>query len=112
MLLTSFDSVSPREIAPGFHGRYVHSDQVTIGQVDIDPGAILPEHAHPHEQWTTVLSGALELTVDGVTRTLTSGQVLHIPAAVVHSGRARECCRVLDVFHPAREDYRGRIAMG
>jgi quercetin dioxygenase-like cupin family protein len=106
MFLAVFDAISPREIAPGFHGRYVHSDQVTLGRVDIDPGALLPEHAHPHEQWTTVLSGILELTVSGVVSTLTPGQILYIPPAAVHSGRALDRCQVIDVFHPARDDYR------
>jgi quercetin dioxygenase-like cupin family protein len=106
MFLAIFDAIAPREIAPGFHGRYVHSDRVTLGRVDIDLGAILPEHAHPHEQWTTVLTGTLELTVAGVVHTLTHGQVLYIPPASVHSGLALQRCQVLDVFHPARDDYR------
>lgn len=106
MHLADYAKIPPREIAPGFHGRYVHSDQVTQGRVDIDPGAILPEHSHPHEQWTTVLAGRLELNVAGVVQVLEPGQVLYIPPHAVHSGRALSACQVIDVFHPVREDYR------
>jgi quercetin dioxygenase-like cupin family protein len=98
--------VPPREIVPGFRGRYVHSEQMTIGFVDVDAGAILPEHAHPHEQITRVLTGELELTVAGEPRVLTPGTVAVIPSGVRHSGRALTACRVLDVFQPVREDYR------
>jgi quercetin dioxygenase-like cupin family protein len=105
MLFADYANVPPRDIAPGFHGRYVHSERVTQGRVDIDPGAILPEHSHPHEQWTTVLTGTLELTVTGVVQILQPGQLLSIPPYAVHSGRALTSCQVIDVFHPARRDY-------
>lgn len=106
MPLTAFDSVPARTIAPGFHGHYVHSDQVTIGRIDIEPGALLPAHSHPHEQWSTVLSGTLELVVEGVSHVLQPGSVLYIPPHAVHSGRAHTACQVIDVFNPCRADYR------
>lgn len=104
--LNSFDNVPSREIVSGFHGRYVHSPQVTIGRVDIVAGSQLPAHAHPHEQWTTVLSGSLTLVVDGVQHVLHPGMILYIPPDVVHSGQAHVDCQVLDVFCPPRDDYR------
>jgi quercetin dioxygenase-like cupin family protein len=107
-LIRSLDyaTLTPREVAPGFHGRYVHSARVTQGRVDIDAGAILPKHSHPHEQWTTVISGTLELTVEGVLYVLHPGHVLYIPPNAPHSARAPTACQVIDVFHPVREDYR------
>lgn len=105
MFFADYADVPPREIAPGFQGRYLHSDQITQGRVDIDPEAVLPAHSHPHEQWTTVLSGQLELTVAGVSRVLQPGQVLYVPPHALHSGRALTACQVLDVFHPVRREY-------
>ena len=64
--MLDFATVTPREVAPGYLGRYLHSDQITQGRVDIAPGAVIPDHAHPHEQWTLLLSGSFELTVSGV----------------------------------------------
>lgn len=106
MNLADYAAIAPREIFPGFHGRYLHSDRVTQGRVDIEAGAQLPEHSHPQEQWTTVLSGTLELTVSGVPQLVRAGSVLYIAPHERHSARAITACVVLDVFHPAREDYR------
>jgi unsaturated pyranuronate lyase len=106
MFFADYAAVASREIAPGFHGRYLHSAHLTQGRVDIDAGAVLPEHSHPHEQWTTVLSGRLKLTVTGIAQVLEPGQVLYIPPNAVHSGHALTHCQVIDVFHPVREDYR------
>ena len=106
MFRADYESVPVREIAPGFRGRYLHSSQVTQGRVDIDAGSLLPVHSHPHEQWTTVLTGRLEIVVSGTSQILEPGHVLYIPPNSVHSGKALTDCQVIDVFHPVREDYR------
>ncbi len=106
MRFVDYATVAPREVAPGFHGRYVHSDRVTQGRVDIDAGATIPEHSHLHEQWTLVLFGTLELSVAGTLHVLQPGQLVYIPSHVPHSARAPIPCQVLDVFQPVREDYR------
>jgi quercetin dioxygenase-like cupin family protein len=106
MTLYNFADIPPREIVPGYFGRYLHSQVMTQGRVDIREGAVIPEHSHPHEQWTTVLTGTLELTVSGVAHRLQPGQVMHIPSHERHAARALTACQVLDVFHPPRDDYR------
>ncbi|MBL7808832.1 MAG: cupin domain-containing protein [Saprospiraceae bacterium] len=95
-----------RELVKGFTGRFVHTDQVTIGYVDIVSGSVLPEHHHVHEQITTVLEGALEITVEGVKHLLQAGHVLVIPSNARHSAIALSNCKVIDVFNPVREDYK------
>jgi quercetin dioxygenase-like cupin family protein len=104
--LLDFSDAEPREVAPGYLGRYVHSDHITQGKVEIQPGAVIPDHSHLHEQWTLLLSGSFELTVSGVTHVLAPGQMLYIAPHERHSARARTACVVLDVFHPPRDDYR------
>jgi len=106
MRLLDFSSVAPREIAPGYLGRYVHSQHITQGRVEIAPGAVVPDHSHPQEQWTLVLTGSLELTVSGVPHVLQPGQILYITPHERHSARALTACVVLDAFHPPRDDYR------
>jgi quercetin dioxygenase-like cupin family protein len=102
----SLETVPVREIVPGFHGRFIHGDGMTFAWWQIDVGAAIPEHAHPHEQVVNVLEGALELTVDGVVQTFGPGDVVAIPGGVRHAARGLSACRVLDVFAPVREDYR------
>ena len=106
MKLIDFSTVAPRQIAPGYLGRYVHSDEITQGRVDIEPGAAIPDHSHRHEQWTLLLSGSFKLTVSGVSHVLQPGQMLYIAPYERHSARALTACVVLDVFHPPRDDYR------
>ncbi len=98
--------ISEREIVPGYRARFVHGDKLTLAYWEVDPGAELPQHSHPHEQVANVLEGKFELTVDGESRVLEPGQVAVIPGGVPHSGKAITVCRLLDVFHPVREDYR------
>ena len=98
--------ISEREVFPGFHGRFVHSDGMTFAWWRIDDGAAVPEHAHPHEQVVNVLEGALSLTVAGEEHVLRPGDVVVIPGGTKHSARALGPSRVLDVVSPVREDYR------
>lgn len=94
-------------IADGVTGRAVTAQTVTVFHAKLAEGALLPEHSHHHEQILNVLEGTLELTVDGSTHILVPGNVMIIPPNAKHSGRVINACRVIDVFHPVREDFRG-----
>lgn len=99
-------SLEPRELVPGHHGHFLHTEHTTQVYWVIEEGALLPEHDHPAEQTAHVLEGTYELTVDGETYLLNAGDVLAIPGGAVHSGKAHTACRILDVFSPVREEYR------
>ncbi|MFM8535624.1 MAG: cupin domain-containing protein [Acidimicrobiia bacterium] len=106
MPLVDVSSLPVRELFPGLRALLIHSDHVTHSWVEVDPGATFPEHQHPHEQIVSVLSGDLELVVDGLSHMLRPGVVFVIPPHVPHSGRSVTGARVLDTFAPVREDYR------
>lgn len=99
------EDLKTREIVPGYVARFVHSDHLTLAFWTITAGAELPAHQHPHEQISHLLEGEFDLTLDGTVHRLTPGSVLVIPSGVEHSGKARADCRIVDVFHPRREDY-------
>ena len=105
-LVIDWRTIEPKTVIPGFVGRFAHSTKMTFVDWRISAGAVLPEHAHPHEQVIHVFEGSLEVTVDGTTTVLTAGMVGVVPPGSVHSGRAVTDCHVLDVFNPIREDYR------
>jgi quercetin dioxygenase-like cupin family protein len=98
--------LAPKEIFPGFQGRFIHSATMTFAYWEIAEGSQVPVHSHPHEQVVNMLEGTLELTVAGENHRLSPGQVLVIPSHAIHSGKALTRCKVLDVFNPVREDYR------
>ncbi|CAL2083694.1 cupin domain-containing protein [Tenacibaculum sp. 190524A02b] len=100
------NTIKPKEIAPGFLARFIHTETNTIGYIDIKSGAILPEHSHVHTQITQVIEGKLELIIDGVSKVFEPGMVAVIPSNIVHSGKALTECKVTDVFYPVREDYK------
>ena len=100
------NDVKGKEIVPGLYGRFIHGNSMTLSVVDIQPGAQLPEHSHPHEQITFLLEGELDMVIGGEKMLLTPGMVHVIPGNVPHSAVARTFVRVLDAFSPVREDYK------
>ena len=107
MGLVLLDKLPELEIARGIKLRAVTSETMTVAHVRLAEGALLPEHKHHNEQVVNVVDGELELTLDGATHVLSSGKVLVIPSNAPHSGRAVTDCFVIDVFHPARQDFAG-----
>jgi quercetin dioxygenase-like cupin family protein len=53
-----------------------------------------------------VLEGKFELTVDGIPQVLDPGMFAIIPSNIVHGGTAVTDCKLIDIFSPAREDYK------
>ena len=100
------DNIKVQEPVPGYKGKFVHSDNQTIAIWEIDEGAVLPEHSHPHEQISTVVEGEFELTINGVTKKVDNNSVAVIPSNVPHSGVALTKCKIIDVFYPVREEYK------
>jgi quercetin dioxygenase-like cupin family protein len=94
-----------REIAPGLFGRFVHGETMTLSFVDIKKGSVLAEHQHLHEQITYIIEGELEMFIGGEKMLLTTGMVHIIPGNTPHSAYAHTDVKVLDAFHPVREDY-------
>jgi quercetin dioxygenase-like cupin family protein len=100
------DDLHQRTLFAGFDASLLHTDRATLSFVQARGGSAFPEHQHPHEQTVVVLSGELELVVDGTPTRLVPGTAFVIPPDVPHSGRALVDTRVLDVFAPVRDDYR------
>lgn len=99
-------SLPQREPVPGYRGRFVHTDTMTLAYWEVTADSPIPEHAHPNEQVLNLLEGTFHLTVGGDTKTLQPGDVVVIPPDVPHSGISITECRIIDAFHPVREDLR------
>jgi len=95
-----------KDVIPGFHGRFIHTEHSTLGFWEIDKGSTLPAHSHLHEQITEVREGKFELTIGSQTNIYVPGMIAIIPPHAVHSGRALTDCKLLDIFLPVREDYK------
>jgi quercetin dioxygenase-like cupin family protein len=106
MTCYSSSQIQQKQLFPGCRARLVHTQNMTISQVNLDAGALVPEHAHDHEQVSNVISGKFEFTIDGETHILGPGDVAVIPSRASHVGKALTDCYILDVFYPVREDYK------
>jgi quercetin dioxygenase-like cupin family protein len=106
MQSTHLDDVRVLEPFPGYRGRFVHSEAMTLAYWDVEAGARAPEHSHPHEQILSLIEGEFELTVLGETELIRAGAVVVIPPDAAHSGEAVTACRIIDAFHPVRDDLR------
>ena len=94
------------EPVPGCRLRTPCGRNLMLSYLEMDAGAEVPLHSHPHEQGGVLLSGILELTIGDETRRVTPGSLFLIPPDVPHRAVAVEGpVTVLDVFSPVREDY-------
>lgn len=83
----------------------VHGDKTLMGQFTIAKGAMVPLHAHPHEQTGIMISGKLRFVVGGEEMEVVAGDSWCLPGGVEHSAEALEDTVVIEVFSPVREDY-------
>lgn len=101
-----FSEIDTKEIAPGFFSKLIHTDANTINFIEVKAGCSIPRHNHVHQQCSFVIEGIFELTVNHETRQLNQGLFAIIPANAWHSGKAITDCKLIDIFSPARDDYK------
>jgi quercetin dioxygenase-like cupin family protein len=106
MSFIDLDKINKKEIAPGFEGKFIHTDNMTVVYWNIQAGSQLPEHSHHNEQIMTIIEGEFVLTSESETRNIKPGDVAIFPSNVKHSGKALTDCYIMDVFYPIREDYK------
>jgi quercetin dioxygenase-like cupin family protein len=101
---------------PGFRAgdltlRPFTGERTMVVRVEAPAGAVVPAHAHPHEQITLVLQGRLRLRMAEEETELGPGEIVHIPSGVEHEVTFLEDALVFDVFQPPREDFLERLQM-
>ena len=102
----NLNELPSKEFFPGYHGKMIHTQNMTLVYWEVKEGAEVPEHAHHNEQIMQVSEGRFQFTLEGRTAEYQPGQLVVIPAHAVHSGKAITACKLMDVFSPTREDYK------
>ena len=92
------------DVLSGVTRQVVNGENQTMVRYVYQPGAVFPEHHHPQEQITVVLSGQIEFTVDGEKMVLHAGDASVIPANVPHGARVigTEVVETLNALSPRR----------
>ena len=107
--MSAFDelaAMSPYAIWPGVRARAVGSERTTFAVVELDPGTVVPEHAHENEQVGVLVSGSARFRVGDEERDVSPGGVWSIPPNVPHEVEAGpDGAVVVEVFAPARMDW-------
>ncbi len=106
MPFIDIQAIPANEVCPGCRLRTPYGENLMLSYLEMDEGAEIPLHDHPHEQGGMLLEGKLELTIGNETRIVEAGSMFLIPGNVPHKAVAVDGpARVLDVFSPIREDY-------
>jgi quercetin dioxygenase-like cupin family protein len=100
------ERVAPLPIWHGIVARAVSGERLTLSVVELDPGAVVAEHAHENEQLGLVLQGSMDFRVGGERRELGPGETWTIPPNTPHEAVAgQDGAVVIDVFAPPRDDW-------
>jgi len=83
----------------------IHTEKLTIAQLMLKKGAIVPLHHHENEQVTMMQSGALRFEIAGESVVIRGGDMLTIPPNAPHMVETLEDSVATDVFTPRREDW-------
>jgi len=95
------------EVVDGVHlTQLAVGDRMSMQHVHIEPGAVVPEHSHEHEQVGYITSGSGVFVVDGEEFPVSSGDAYHLASEEPHSVEATgdEPLDGIDVFAPPRAD--------
>jgi quercetin dioxygenase-like cupin family protein len=67
------------------YGSVVEGELTQVGIMTIPAGMSSDPHTHPNEQWIYLLKGRILAVIDGQKREVKPGELLFIPANVVHN---------------------------
>ena len=103
-----WDTVAVDEPMPLVRRQKIIGSNAMISRFELGQGCEVPAHQHENEQFAMVLSGRIRFLVgspeDGQREVIVSGgEVLHLPANLMHSAHVLADAVVLDVFSPPSE---------
>ena len=100
------EGILPRTLAPGVTAKIASGEKMMFSLVTLAPNAVVPTHSHPHEQMGMMVSGAMEFTIAGETRTVSGNEMYLVPGGVPHAAKAGPGgALALDAVSPPREEY-------
>lgn len=101
------------ELVPGASSRLISGRGAQLSFIRMDPGSFFAHHNHPEEQLMVVLRGAVEEIILDGTAPMQAGDLLYLPAGMVHGGtNSPKGCDALDIFWPVRPDYEEKRLAG
>lgn len=97
----------PSEVLDGvFLAQLAAGEQMSVQHFRIEPGAVVDDHSHEHEQGGYLFEGSLAFTVDSENYLVEAGDSYVIPPDAVHAveNRGDEPAIGVELFSPPRPD--------
>jgi quercetin dioxygenase-like cupin family protein len=106
-IIAQADQIQPYTTPEGAQRRVLsYGGGMMLVQFTFAGGVSAPMHSHPHEQVGYVVSGELDLFMDGQeTVRLGAGGSYYVPPNVRHGIRTLAPTVLIDCFTPIREDF-------
>ena len=80
-------------------------ERTTLVKFEMEAGATIPKHSHPHEQTGFLVSGDLMLFGEDGEWPVTVGDSWSIPGAMAHGAHTEAGATIVEVFTPVRTEY-------
>lgn len=106
---TSWEAIPTEEVYPGITRQVIQGTQQTLVRYVYQPGSVFPQHHHPQEQITAILSGRIEFEVAGQRQVFGPGEIAVIPGGVPHGAQVvgDEVVETLNSLSPRRDEAPG-----
>jgi len=103
----SWSAIPATEVYPGIARQAVDGERQSMVRYVYQPGSVFPEHHHPEEQITLVISGQIEFTAGGVTITLRAGESAIIPSGIPHGAHVvgDQTVETFNALSPRRDQH-------
>ena len=100
--LSDGDAAEPMD---GAHlTQLIAGEEMSVQHFRIEPGAVVEEHSHPHEQTGYLVSGELVFFGEGEEHVVRAGDSYTVPGGEPHGveNRSDEDVVGVELFHPPR----------
>ena len=107
-VLYNWDEVRREPMRGSISRRVIATERMTVGQIFLEKGDVVPRHSHENEQLTYVITGALQFwfgDADEQEVLVRAGHLVVIPAGLPHRALAVETTFEIDIFNPPRKDW-------
>lgn len=107
MNIVADGDVEPVEAVDQVHlSQMASGAEMSIQSFQIEPGADVPEHSHPHEQAGYITQGTVTFIFEGAEQVVEAGDSYVIPGGETHGAvnNGSVTAEGVDIFSPARTD--------
>jgi quercetin dioxygenase-like cupin family protein len=101
----NWNTVPVEQMNPKTTRQVIHTESMSISQIGVLQGYVVPDHHHFNEQVTMVNSGRVRFFINGMPHEMGAGDVICVPSDAPHYLECLEDATLTELFSPRREDW-------